>query len=94
MINLEEVRLPVSVSCRRRGLMAVILGGQVTDARALLGWTARELARRAHVRVFAVELIEQATGPTKSESQSNRAVNRLLRRPVNPKYVATFQMGP
>jgi len=69
--------------------MAVILGGQVTDARALLSWTARELARRTHV-----EQIEQATGPTKSESQSNRAVNRVLQRPVSPKYVARSQIGP
>ena len=41
----------------------MISGQQVRDARTLLGWTARELARRANVRVFTVAHIEQITGP-------------------------------
>jgi hypothetical protein len=40
----------------------VISGRQVRDARNLLSWTARELARTANIRVFTIAQIEQATG--------------------------------
>lgn len=43
----------------------MISGQQVRNARALLGWTARELARRANVRVFTIAQIEQVAGPTR-----------------------------
>jgi transcriptional regulator with XRE-family HTH domain len=37
----------------------MVSGAQVRDGRALLGWTARDLARRAHVCVFTVDQIER-----------------------------------
>jgi hypothetical protein len=53
----------LALGCLRGGLVAVISGQQVRAARALLNWTARELARSANVRVFTVDQIERATGP-------------------------------
>jgi transcriptional regulator with XRE-family HTH domain len=40
----------------------MISGAQVRAARALLGWTVRDLARHAIVSITAVNLIEGATG--------------------------------
>ena len=38
-------------------------GGQVRGARALLGWTAKELARKANVGISTVQRIENSAGP-------------------------------
>jgi transcriptional regulator with XRE-family HTH domain len=48
----------------------MISGAQVRAARALLGWTARDLAKRAVVSISAVNLIEGADGlPSPSRAQ-------------------------
>jgi transcriptional regulator with XRE-family HTH domain len=41
----------------------MISGAQVRAARALLGWTAKELARKANVGISTVQRIENAAGP-------------------------------
>ena len=41
----------------------MISGAQVRAARALLGWTAKELARKASVGISTVQRIENAAGP-------------------------------
>ena len=41
----------------------MIYGAQVRAARALLGWTAKELAQKANVGVSTVQRIENAAGP-------------------------------
>lgn len=42
----------------------MISGAQVRKGRILLGWTPRDLARRAHVGVFTVNQIELIAGPS------------------------------
>jgi transcriptional regulator with XRE-family HTH domain len=41
----------------------MITGAQVRAARALLGWTAKELARKANIGISTVQRIENAAGP-------------------------------
>jgi transcriptional regulator with XRE-family HTH domain len=41
----------------------MISGAQVRAARALLGWTAKELARKANVGISTVQRIENSAGP-------------------------------
>jgi transcriptional regulator with XRE-family HTH domain len=41
----------------------LISGRQVREGRVLLGWTARELAHKAHVGIFTINQIEQVEGP-------------------------------
>ena len=43
----------------------MISGAQVRKGRILLGWTPRDLARRAHVGVFTVNQIELIAGPSR-----------------------------
>jgi transcriptional regulator with XRE-family HTH domain len=40
----------------------MVSGAQIRDARILLGWTRRDLARRAEVSIFTVKQIEEALG--------------------------------
>lgn len=40
----------------------MVSGAQIRAARALLGWSVRDLARRAVVSIATVNLIEDATG--------------------------------
>ena len=42
----------------------MISGAQVREARILLGWTPRDLARKAKVGVFTVNQIELIAGPS------------------------------
>jgi transcriptional regulator with XRE-family HTH domain len=44
------------------GLRAMISGAQIRAARALLGWTAKDLAQKAKVGVSTVQRIENAEG--------------------------------
>jgi transcriptional regulator with XRE-family HTH domain len=43
----------------------MISGAQVRKGRILLGWTPRDLARRARIGVFTVNQIELIAGPSR-----------------------------
>ena len=62
----------------RRSAGAVPSGAQIRAARALLGWTVRDLARRAVVSITAVNLIEGATGLSSTTAGQARAVQEAL----------------
>jgi hypothetical protein len=47
------------------GLTTMISGRQVREGRVLLGWTARELAHKAHVGIFTINQIEQVEEPSR-----------------------------
>jgi transcriptional regulator with XRE-family HTH domain len=56
----------------------MISGAQIRAARRLLGWTTRELARRATVSVSTVQLIENAGGSPNASREALAAVQNTL----------------
>ena len=56
----------------------MISGAQIRAARGLLGWTTRELARRATVSVSTVQLIENAGGSPNASREALAAVQTTL----------------
>jgi transcriptional regulator with XRE-family HTH domain len=56
----------------------LVSGAQIRAARGLLGWTARDLARRAIVSVATVNLIEEATGLPSTTKPQLEAVQAAL----------------
>jgi transcriptional regulator with XRE-family HTH domain len=56
----------------------VVTGAQIQAARALLRWTARDLARRAVVSVSTVNLIEGADGLPSTTRAQFEAVQATL----------------
>jgi transcriptional regulator with XRE-family HTH domain len=56
----------------------LVSGAQIRAARGLLGWTARDLARRAIVSVATVNLIEEATGLPSTTKTQLEAVQAAL----------------
>jgi hypothetical protein len=56
----------------------MISGAQIRAARGLLGWTTRELARRAIVSVSTVQLIENAGGRPNASREALAAVQNTL----------------
>jgi transcriptional regulator with XRE-family HTH domain len=56
----------------------MISGAQVRAARAMLGWSVRDLARRASVSIAAVQLIEEATGLPSTIREQLDAVQATL----------------
>jgi transcriptional regulator with XRE-family HTH domain len=56
----------------------MISGAQIRGARGLLGWTTRELARRAIVSVSTVQLIENAGGRPNASREALAAVQNTL----------------
>jgi transcriptional regulator with XRE-family HTH domain len=56
----------------------MISGPQIRAARALLGWTARDLALRAVVSISTVYLIEDATGLPSTTVKQVAAVQAAL----------------
>src|ERR1700730_15398442 len=56
----------------------MISGAQVRAARAMLGWTTRELARRAVVSIATVNLIEGAEGLPSTTRANVEAVQATL----------------
>ena len=56
----------------------MISGAQIRAARGLLGWTTRELARRATVSVSTVQLIENAGGSPNASREALAAVQNTL----------------
>ncbi len=47
---------------------------QLRAARALLGWTAKDLAERAHVHLSTVQRMERCHGPVRGNVTSHDAV--------------------
>jgi transcriptional regulator with XRE-family HTH domain len=59
-------------------MRGMITGAQVQAARALLRWTARDLASRAVVSVSTINLIENADGvPSKTRAQLDAVQSTL-----------------
>jgi len=56
----------------------MISGAQVRAARAMLGWTTRDLARRAIVSIATVQLIENAGGTSSASREALAAVQATL----------------
>jgi transcriptional regulator with XRE-family HTH domain len=56
----------------------MISGAQIRAARALLGWTTRELARRAIVSLSTAQLIEKAGGRPNASREAQAAVQVTL----------------
>jgi hypothetical protein len=56
----------------------MISGAQVRAARALLGWTVRDLARHAIVSITAVNLIEGATGLPSTTAGAGASCSKCL----------------
>ena len=56
----------------------MITGAQVRGARAMLGWSVRDLARRAIVSIATVHLIEEATGLPSTIREQLDAVQATL----------------
>jgi DNA-binding XRE family transcriptional regulator len=56
----------------------MVSGAQIRAARGLLGWTTRELARRATVSVSTVQLIENAGGSPNASREALAAVQNTL----------------
>ena len=56
----------------------MISGGQVRAARALLGWSAKELARKANVGISTVLRIENAAGPPNVQVSNLAAIQATL----------------
>jgi hypothetical protein len=68
-----------SILPARHGSEGVLVSGaQIRAARALLGWTARDLARHAVVSVSTVNLIEGAVGLTGATREQMAAVQAAL----------------
>ena len=71
-------RYPGRKTLRRAREGKLISGAQVRAARALLGWTARDLAHQAVVSVSTVNLIEGATGLPSTTRDQIDAVQAAL----------------
>lgn len=56
----------------------MIGGAQIRAARALLGWSAAELAERADVTRFTVQRLEQSEGVPPSRSQTLEEIQRAF----------------
>jgi transcriptional regulator with XRE-family HTH domain len=56
----------------------MVSAAQVRAARALLGWTTRELARRAIVSLSTAQLIEKAGGRPNTSREAQAAVQHTL----------------
>jgi transcriptional regulator with XRE-family HTH domain len=56
----------------------MISGAQVRAARAFLGWTAKELARRADVGISTVQRIESAEGPPNAHVSNLASIQSTL----------------
>jgi transcriptional regulator with XRE-family HTH domain len=56
----------------------LISGAQVRAARALLGWTAKELAQRANVGVSTIQRIENAVGPPNAHGSNLASIQSTL----------------
>jgi transcriptional regulator with XRE-family HTH domain len=56
----------------------MISGAQVRGARALLGWTAKELARKANVGISTVQRIENAAGPPNVQVSNLASIQSTL----------------
>ncbi len=52
----------------------MVKSDQLRAARALLGWTAKELAERAHVHLSTVQRMERCNGPVRGNVTSVDAV--------------------
>jgi transcriptional regulator with XRE-family HTH domain len=56
----------------------LISGAQVRAARALIGWTAKELAEKANVGVSTVQRIENAAGPPNAYGSNLASIQSAL----------------
>jgi transcriptional regulator with XRE-family HTH domain len=60
------------------GISAVISGAQVRAARALLGWTAKDLAQKSKVGISTVQRIENAEGTPNVHAANFAAIESAL----------------
>ncbi len=51
---------------------------QLRAARAILGWSARELAERAGIHITTVQRVERATGPASGNVATHEKIARAL----------------
>lgn len=56
----------------------MLVGEQIRAARALLGWSARELAERAELHITTVQRMENSRGPVTGNIRSIRRIEEAL----------------
>ena len=71
----------------------MIGGAQIRAARALLGWTAADLADQSGVTRFTIQRLEQSNGLPPSRSQTLDEIQRALEA-AGVEFIGTPDDGP
>jgi hypothetical protein len=77
--NLEDKRLLAAARGHPQPQARMVTGGQIRATRNLLGWSARELARRASLSVRTVHSAESTEGTPRIQLRTMEKIERAFR---------------